>query len=711
MQLRSRIMLILLLAMALLVAALGTMGWLGEQRWEQRYNEALLQGQRIAWDKLQNESLERQDALARRLLEDPAFRNPQAPGAAQRIDTLLANAVRQAPGLRIDIVAPGGGLVSTTEPGFDPQPLAEYGWVKAAMSTAAEGVRGLSQVAPREYAWVVVHGFEGGALALGQDVSRRLPELAAYLGGEMFLVNMRGKETLGTQPGALSATGAVVPVRSPQAIILSTPTQGDGNGNGAGKAALQLISQPVLNPDNRVVGALVWMQDVSAQHRSDQFFNIAAAGGALLFAVLIVMGLAAYMQHAMEPLTRSVGVLKALASGATDASLDDGEEEAEDESGAIARGVVAIRSELLNLETLRQERIRTRHQQERLIRDQLRSLAESLDPTSRDEILAALGSRGEAPAAQATPPAQSSASADTLPHSSPNQLAELAGILGRMSGLVSTQQSRLLKLLRELQAAVQTQAMLASLQQELEIARQMQLSILPRSAPDVGEVDIAATMIPAKEVGGDFYDYFPIDDEHLAVVVADVSGKGVPAAFFMAISRTLLKSNALFLRVPGATIAALNDQLCAENDQMMFVTVFYGVLHLRSGRLTYVNAGHNPPVWLQGGKARYFERGANMALAVMEGQDYIEGEIVLSPGETLLLYTDGVTEANNQEGTLFGEPALLAAMEAVAADPVHKGHAGGVPQRVVQAVRAFEAGAAQADDITVVAITYQGARS
>jgi len=694
MQLKRRIMFILLLAMALLVTALGMMGWLGEQRWAQRYNEALLQGQRIAWDKLQNESLDRQDALARKLLEDPSFRNLQATGAQQRIDALLAHAVRQAPGLRIDILGPGGALISTTEPGFDPQPLAESGWVKAAMESPS-GVRGLSQVAPRQYDWVLVRGFDGGALAIGQDVAQRLPELAAYLGGDIFLVNMRGKETLGTQPGSLAATGAVVPVRSSQALILPLSTT-----SATGQGALQLVSQPVMNPDRRVVGALVWAQDVTAQYRSDKFFNWAAAGGALLFAALVVMGLAAYMQHAMEPLTRSVGVLKALASGATDASLDDGEEEAEDESGAIARGVVAIRSELLNLETLRQERIRIRHQQERLIRDQLRSLAESLDPASREEILASLATRAEIPLPVA----------ETV-QSGTNQLAELAGILGRMSGLVSTQQSRLLKLLRELQAAVQTQAMLASLQQELEIARQMQLSILPRSAPDVDEVDIASTMIPAKEVGGDFYDYFPIDDENLAIVVADVSGKGVPAAFFMAISRTLLKSNALFLRLPGATIAALNDQLCAENDQMMFVTVFYGVLHLSTGRLTYVNAGHNPPIRLRDGKATFFERGTNMALAVLEGQEYNEGEVMLSPGETLLLYTDGVTEANNAEGDLFGDQALLDAMVAVGADPLHKGHSGGVPQRVVQAVRTFEAGAAQADDITVVAITYQGARS
>ena len=309
MQLKRRIMFILLLAMALLVTALGMMGWLGEQRWAQRYNEVLLQTQRIAWDKLQNENLDRQDALARKLLEDPSFRNLQASGAQQRIDRLLANAVRQAPGLRIDILGPTGGLLSTTEPGFDPQPLAEYGWVKAAME-APSGVRGLSQVAPRQYDWVVVRGFEGGALAVGQDVALRLPELAAYLGGDIFLVNMRGKETLSTQTGSLTATGAVVPVRSPQALIMPVPAI-----NTSTNKALQLISQPVTNPDKRVVGALVWMQDVTTQYHSDRLFNWAAAGGALLFAALVVLGLAAYMQHAMEPLARSVGVLKALAEG------------------------------------------------------------------------------------------------------------------------------------------------------------------------------------------------------------------------------------------------------------------------------------------------------------------------------------------------------------------------------------------------------------
>lgn len=694
MHLRHRLIAILLAAMGLLVAAFAAMGWLADQRWARRYDEVLLQNQRIAWDKLQSESLDRQDVLAQQLLGDAVFRDLEATGASARLDALLAAAARRAPGLRLDVLDRRGALLATTEPGIDPQPMAEGRWVATAQQQH-DAVRGLTQFAARQYLWVTVHGFGGGALAVGQDVTRRLPELSAYLGGDLFLANMRGAEAVGTQPGALAAADALIPVRSQQVITVATPAA-EGR-----PRAWQIVSQPVHNPDRRIVGALVWMQDVSATHYADRWFTRATLTAALLFAAALAAGLVIYLRHAMEPLSRSVGVLNALARGATNASLDQGEEDAEDESGEIARGVVAIRSELLNLETLRQERVRVRQQQERLIRDQLRTLADSLDPASREEILAALGSATEgggqenaAPGPQAAPP---------------NQLAELAGILGRMSGLVTNQQNRLLKLLRELQAAVQTQATLASLQQELEIARQMQLSILPRSAPDVDEVDIAATMIPAKEVGGDFYDYFPIDAEHLAVVVADVSGKGVPAAFFMAISRTLLKSNALFLREAGPTIAALNDQLCAENDQMMFVTVFYGVLHLPTGRLSYVNAGHNPPVRLCGEQASLFPRGRNMALAVMDGQVYTEGEVVMAPGETILLYTDGVTEATNAQEELFGEPALLQTMAHLGGDPRGVATAR-IPDHLVRAVRTFENGAAQADDITVVALTYRGRR-
>ena len=692
MQLKKRILLILLLAMALLVGALSLMGWLGEQRWQQRYNSALLQNQRIAWDKLQSEHLERLEAIARRLLESPDFQQVRDPQAIARIEALLAQAVRDAQsGIRIDVLSPRGTVLATTETSLDPQPMAEVGWIQRAHTTGDE-VQSLIQLGPQRYEWVKVIGFDHGAIAIGQNVEPQLKELADYLGGEVYLSNMRGALAIGTDQVALKGVLPEVPVRTARAMIENI------SGAEMQNRALQVISQPVRNFDQRVVGALVWTQDVTANDRSDRIFNAIALAAALCFAAALVLAIAIYMHRAMEPLKRSVNVLNALANGRIDAALDDGDEDSEDEAGAIARGVVAIRAELLNLDTLRQERVRIRVQQERLIREQLRTLADSLDPDSREEILSALGSQSEATTHLTSSPSSTPVAA------SHNQLAELAGILGRMSGLVSTQQNRLLKLLRELQAAMQTQALLASLQQELEIARQMQLSILPRTAPSIREVEIAATMIPAKEVGGDFYDYFAIDDEHLAVVVADVSGKGIPAAFFMAISRTLLKSNALHFKTPGKTISALNDQLCAENDQMMFVTVFYGVLHLPSGRFSYVNAGHNPPVRFQSGEATYFPSGENMALAVLEEQDYGEGVVQLAVGETLVLYTDGVTEATNHAGALFGEPALIDALQAAPKDI----QARQIPAHLVQAVRSFEAGAAQADDITVVALTYRG---
>ena len=677
MSLKQRIALMMLAAALLLCAVFGSALWLRDARHQARYDEALLQNQAIAWDKLQQEGLDAAAGAARRLLDSPAWVAAWALRDRGAIGARLDAAVAGAKGLRIDVFDPRGALLATTQRGFDPPALALPGWLSAA--SAGRVVQGFNQVDARQYDWVRVQGFDGGVLAVGVDVAERLAPLAGALGGEVFIVNTRGREVAGSVPGHLAKEGFAVPVRSAGAFV-----------HHSGPTVWQVVAKPLLNPDDRATGALVWLRDVSAAARADGRADLVLAASALALIVLLAAGLLAYLQVAMEPLGRGVGVLQALAAGQTDAALDEGDDEAEDESGDIARGIVAIRSELLNLQTLREERIRTRRQQERLIRDQLRSLADSLEPGSREEILEALNEAGSIEPPPGTQAAQST------------QLADLAGILGRMSGLVTNQQNRLLQLLRDLQAAMANDALFASLQQELEIARQMQLSILPRVSPSRSEVRVQALMIPAKEVGGDFYDYFLLDDDHLAVVVADVSGKGVPAAFFMAISRTLLKTNALFLRSPGKAIGALNDQLCAENDQMMFVTVFYGVLHLPTGEFNYVNAGHNPPLLLSGNDTEFFPSGRNMALAVLEEQDYVEGRRRLLPGETLLLYTDGVTEATNHGGALYGEKALQQmAAAAGAADPL-------LAQKVVDAVHAFEDGAPQSDDVTVVALTWRG---
>lgn len=280
----------------------------------------------------------------------------------------------------------------------------------------------------------------------------------------------------------------------------------------------------------------------------------------------------------------------------------------------------------------------------------------------------------------------------------------LISLVGKASQLVSEQQLKMLKVMKEVQAAADNRIKLAGLQQELDVAARMQLSILPRITPDHPNINIGAQMIPAKEIGGDFYDYFMLDEDHLGVVVADVSGKGIPAAFFMAISRTLLKARARLRQQIGETIASINDDLAAENEQMMFVTLFYGVLELATGKFVFCNCGHNPPVYLrQGHPPSYLPKSRSMGLAVMEGMAFPVDEMTLAPGDALLLYTDGVTEANDIDGTLYGEPRLLEQLAQLPADFT----ADQVPPHVLRGIRAFERGAAQADDITLVTLHYQ----
>lgn len=415
-----------------------------------------------------------------------------------------------------------------------------------------------------------------------------------------------------------------------------------------------------------------------------------ATGLALL--ALLAVGLHADLRRMLQPLERSVQVLGSLAQGDLGAVPDAPDLVLDHEAGQIARGVAALCHELMHLRTLRDDLARTRHAREAQMRDQLRLLAGSLDEAPRAEILAALD-------AMALPVGV--AQADETVETVEAELAGLSRILGRIAGLLHHRQDRLVGVLHELRQALEQQAALAGLRQELEIARNMQQSILPRGLPQLRGVEVTALMVPAREVGGDFYDYFMVDHDHVAVAIADVSGKGIPAAFFMAISRTLLKSNALFLREPAQVLARLNEQLCAENEHMMFVTVFLAVLDVRTGTLDFVNAGHNPPaVRDKEAGVRLLPRGQNAALAVIPELNLQQGRIRLSPGDTLLLYTDGVTEANNPAGAQFGESRLLDALR------LHDPACEDLPQALLRRVREFEAGSAQADDITCVAVRY-----
>ena len=247
---------------------------------------------------------------------------------------------------------------------------------------------------------------------------------------------------------------------------------------------------------------------------------------------------------------------------------------------------------------------------------------------------------------------------------------------------------------------------LEQMRKELGIARDIQLSMLPfvgSLTAERPEVDAWGLMEPATDVGGDFYDGFFASPERLFVAVGDVSGKGVPAALFMARAITQLRMEAVRKRSPSAILESVNRALCAGNDAGMFVTLFCGVLDTATGQFSYANAGHNPPVFLPaGGGAEFLKVRRGLVSGIIDTTHYLHDTIQLSPGDALLLYTDGVTEAMDPSGGFYGDGRLLArlASGAWAGSRALVDHVRGD-------VAEFAHGAPQADDITLLALRFR----
>lgn len=258
---------------------------------------------------------------------------------------------------------------------------------------------------------------------------------------------------------------------------------------------------------------------------------------------------------------------------------------------------------------------------------------------------------------------------------------------------------------RALQQAEKVRTQLSVIQRELTVATNIQKSILPRNFPPFPhrkDIDIFATMVPARNVGGDLYDFFLLDENRLGIVIGDVSGKGVPAAIFMAMSRTVVRTVALQGLAPGDCLRESNAILCADNDGEMFVTLFYGILNLKTGEMTYSNAGHNPPYRLaSSGTPVAIESTGDTILGMLEGLNYSTRQTVLPAGEALFLYTDGVTEAMDVEGNQYTEKRLEAFLAGAGNIPTQD-----LINKAVAGVKEFVAEAPQSDDITVLAVRW-----
>ena len=253
------------------------------------------------------------------------------------------------------------------------------------------------------------------------------------------------------------------------------------------------------------------------------------------------------------------------------------------------------------------------------------------------------------------------------------------------------------------QAEISAEA--SRIESELSVARTIQANMLPTvfpAFPEREEFDVYATMTPAKEVGGDFYDFFMVDESHLAVVIADVSGKGVPAALFMAIAKAMIKDHTEPETSLNQTFSRVNNLLCESNSEGLFVTAFEGVLDLASGEFIFVNAGHETPyICRKGKKYELYRLRPGFVLAGMEDMQYKTACVTFEPGDMLFQYTDGVTEATDSENRLYGQERLTAVLEKNSSK-----HPAELLPLVRADIDAFVGKAPQFDDITMICLEY-----
>jgi phosphoserine phosphatase RsbU/P len=280
------------------------------------------------------------------------------------------------------------------------------------------------------------------------------------------------------------------------------------------------------------------------------------------------------------------------------------------------------------------------------------------------------------------------------------RLLRLLRVLKLQTHILETVVEERTRELREKNAALEKAQ--AQLKAELEVARALQLAILPSAFPARPGCEAAARMIPATTMGGDFYDYIELPDGQIGLVIADVSGHGVPAAFFMAVARTNLRELAVRHTDPGECLAQTNDALCAQNPLELFVTVFYCILDPNTGVLRYANGGHNPPyVRRAAGPIETLNGAGGLVLGAMPGIKYPTHSVQLLRGDRLVLYTDGVTEAFNPTEELYGAERLVDEVQV---------HGGGTPtalvERICQSVTNFAGLAPQSDDITLTVLTW-----
>ncbi len=690
MLLRTRIIVFVLLVVSAVAGLVFAVGALREAELDRRIAELRLQQLEQAWSFA---VLGVADDIAERLMSHTALSETRLIDAVQRKDqqalARLAETTFMDTGLlRIDILGDSGQLLWASGDGMDQAPLLGAGRLAEIRQNgrAISGARALpgGDLGVVAAVSVVDPGTERlvGGIAAAMPLNKAFEAFQHATGGRLYVSDAAGHRVFGRDEGLWwRARQATTPNRRGLTLI---------NFDGRYQEVALL---PVADLMGGRLATLLLVRDVTEGVATRILWNKALGGAIVLVFAVAMLLLYFYLRRNFEVLDDAVAALHDLTRGQRGGYVEL--PHGPDEIGRIAEAVEAFGQAVGEVAHASLQRERRQRRQQRFIRRQMEQLAGTLQAEARSELLDELG---QIEAAVKDPQsAQSKGVGD--------ELGLIALGFSRLATKVSVQQVQLTQLVRDLREALEDKRKLISLQQELAIAASMQLSILPRHFPDLPMLDMIASMVPAKEVGGDFYDVFDVREGVLGVVVADVSGKGIPAAFFMLISRTMLRTVAVVGAGPAETLSRLNNLLAAENEQTMFVTVFYAEIELATGVMTYCSGGHNPPYVVRaGGEVEVVVPTVGLALAAFSDMPFSEKTLTLRRGDSLFMYTDGVNEAFAANDTMYGVERLQQALAAGGAPP----SAAVALDRVLSDLTVFTRGAAQSDDITAMVVHWNG---
>ena len=706
MLLRTRISLLVILAFAVICIGLAGASLMREDLIKAQYSGATITDRSTLWSKINASLVQRMEDKAWIGAEDEAFRGAVYTGdqeAVQRLGAAIIKRLRdQGVADRLDVLYADGSLAYSSQSALFQSPVIATDVARDAIQQGSR-IRGIGNDQQRNVAVVLGMplGAPPGAVGIAgmavyaTSIDEAILEMEQATKSSVLIVNRRGRLLAGSAGALWESLGNLIDL---SAVDTLQTVEADDR-------VYSAVVLPHTAGLGSLVARLISIKDVTELARRQAQVSQFTVGAVIAFLILVLIGLGYYMSRSFAPLTDGVGVLNALSRGDLQARVEGAG--GRDEVGRIAGAVNVFRANLVAFDRFRRSRERQRRRQERFIRREMTQLADTLDEEERVAVLAELDQLEhvvrDAPASEGRgiSIADATDSASTALTRESDSLAMTALAFQKMSDRVQDQNQSLREALAAKNAFI-------ALQKELDIAGRVQLSLLPDTMPLSETAEMTGIMRPAKEVGGDFYDYFHLDQHHIAVAVADVSGKGVPAGLFMVMTRTLMRATAVrHVDAPGLVLASINDFLEQNNSEQLFVTVFYGVLDERTGRFIYANGGHNPPILVDSGGANPLPTTGGVALGMFDGLDYADASVDMEPGARLVLFSDGVTEAFNDNEEAFGDDRLLDATRAL---PGEQGPNQDVTD-IVTAVDEFAGDAPQFDDITCVVLVYKGGNS